>query len=71
MDALKQGSSAAMIHVMNIVLAISLVVSSDTPSDQDQVGADWSKKERKLISQSSLAGLDSGVVSFCSVRFTL
>uniref|UniRef100_A0AAV1TAS1 Vacuolar membrane protein n=1 Tax=Peronospora matthiolae TaxID=2874970 RepID=A0AAV1TAS1_9STRA len=36
MDALKQGSSAAMIHVMNIVLAISLVVSSDTPSDQDQ-----------------------------------
>ncbi|CAI5714098.1 unnamed protein product [Hyaloperonospora brassicae] len=36
MDALKQGSSAAMIHVMNIVLAIGLVDSSETPSDQDQ-----------------------------------
>ena len=33
---------------MNIVLAISLVVSSDTPSDQDQVGADWSKKRAEV-----------------------
>ena len=44
MDALKQGSSAAMIHVMNIVLAIGLVDSSETPSDQDQVESDWLKR---------------------------
>ncbi|KAF1788370.1 Store-operated calcium entry regulator STIMATE [Phytophthora cactorum] len=37
MDAMKQGTSAAMIHVMNILYAIGLVDFSDTPSDQDQV----------------------------------
>ncbi|RLN88272.1 hypothetical protein BBJ28_00008929 [Nothophytophthora sp. Chile5] len=37
MDAMKQGTSAAMIHVMNILYAIGLVDLSDTPSDQDEV----------------------------------
>ncbi|KAI9920389.1 hypothetical protein PsorP6_015709 [Peronosclerospora sorghi] len=36
MDAMKQGTSAAMIHVLNILFAIGLVGFSDTPSDQDQ-----------------------------------
>ncbi|KAE8898426.1 hypothetical protein PF005_g19539 [Phytophthora fragariae] len=36
MDAMKQGTSAAMIHVMNILYAIGLVDFSDTPSDEDQ-----------------------------------
>ncbi|TDH66704.1 hypothetical protein CCR75_006610 [Bremia lactucae] len=36
MDAMKQGTSAAMIHVLNIFYAIGLVTYSDTPSDQDQ-----------------------------------
>jgi hypothetical protein len=39
MDAMKQGTSAAMIHVMNILYAIGLVDLSDTPSDEDQVRA--------------------------------
>ncbi|CEG40374.1 Protein of unknown function DUF3661, vaculolar transmembrane [Plasmopara halstedii] len=36
MDAMKQGTSAAMIHFINIFFAIGLVNFSDEPNDQDQ-----------------------------------
>lgn len=38
MDAMKQGTSAAMVHVLNIVFAIGIVDYSDRPSDEDEVG---------------------------------
>jgi hypothetical protein len=36
LDAMKQGTSAAMIHVLNIIFAIGIVDFSDRTSDEDE-----------------------------------
>lgn len=37
MDAMKQGTSAAMIHVLNIVCSIGMADYGDKPADADEV----------------------------------
>lgn len=37
MDAMKQGTSAAMIHVLNIVCSIGIADYGDKPADADEV----------------------------------
>lgn len=37
MDAMKQGTSAAMVHVVNIVFSIGIADFSEKPGDADEV----------------------------------
>lgn len=53
MDAMKQGTSAAMVHVLNILFSIGIVGFSDRPSDEDEVrvrpGSFWTAAHGELI----------------------